>query len=627
MICTAFRNIFSKEPNYITIESALNRILSGKSERLVKEIRETLDKNKSAKLKANLPSICFSGKFGADRKDEQLIEHSGFIVLDFDNVYELRDKQTEIISNNFIYACWVSPSGNGLKALIKIADGKKHREHFQALQDVFPEIDRSGINPSRVCYESYDPEIYINRDAETFNKVKKIEKITVSETKTDDNENFRNILKWLTNRNDAFVSGERNTYIFKLASACCRFGIDENSALGLISTEYTVSNDFTMNEMKTAVKSGYRASKNLFGSAQFSKDVLVDKVTKTEINVKKEFVRVEEENYRVEDVVYGADVKHKAIYINEQGFENILGIGVGKLDYHFKPKRGELSLLTGIGNYGKSSFKKWYILMRIILFGEKIATFSPEDTPAEEYFHDYVEMILGCECTPFNPNRPNSRVYEAAYDFVSKHIFYISAEMLSPTPDYIKEKFLELIIQEKVDFCCIDPFNQMTNDYKGFGGRTDKYLETLLADFARFAQKNDVFFWIIAHPKAMKKDGTGNYECPDVFDINDGAMWNNKVSNILVYHRPNAQREPTDPKAEVWFKKIKKKPVGRRGMIEIEYDWNKRRFFIDGRDLVQDALNRKGIDLWSVGKATQKVMQLESWDSQGVVDNPSEIDF
>ena len=152
MICTAFRNIFSKEPNYITIESALNRILSGKSERLVKEIRETLDKNKSAKLKANLPSICFSGKFGADRKDEQLIEHSGFIVLDFDNVYELRDKQTEIISHKFIYACWVSPSGNGLKALIKIADGKKHREHFQALQDVFPEIDRSGINTSRVCY-------------------------------------------------------------------------------------------------------------------------------------------------------------------------------------------------------------------------------------------------------------------------------------------------------------------------------------------------------------------------------------------------------------------------------------------------------------------------------------------
>ena len=88
-----------------------------------------------------------------------MIEHSGFIVLDFDDVSELRDKQTEIISQKFVYACWVSPSGNGLKALIKIADGSKHREHFQSLQEVFPEIDRSGINQSRVCYESYDPEI------------------------------------------------------------------------------------------------------------------------------------------------------------------------------------------------------------------------------------------------------------------------------------------------------------------------------------------------------------------------------------------------------------------------------------------------------------------------------------
>jgi hypothetical protein len=137
-----------------------------------------------------------------------------------------------------------------------------------------------------------------------------------------------------------------------------------------------------------------------------------------------------------------------------------------------------------------------------------------------------------------------------------------------------KEKFLELIIQEKVDFCCIDPFNQITNDYKGFGGRTDKYLETFLADCARFAQKNDVYFWIIAHPKSMQKDKSGNYECPDVFDIADGAMWNNKMNNIMVYHRPFAQIDTNNPLAEVHFKKIKKKSVGKRGFMTIEYIWN-----------------------------------------------------
>jgi len=620
MQITIFKNIFSKEPHFISVEKALERIKLGASKGLVLDIRLALDKEKANKLKLNLPSVCFSGKFGPDRKDEQLIVHSGLIVLDFDDISDLRDKQTEIISNPFVYACWVSPSGNGLKALVKIADGKKHREHFQTLQEIFPEIDKSGINVSRVCYESFDPDIYINENAEVFKKAKKIEKIVVTENDNpDDSENFRRILKWLTNKNDAFVTGERNTYIFKLASACCRFGINEEAALSLIQAEYLVSNDFTMSEMKSAVKSGYRANRAIAGSAIMQKEKLVNKTTNYEIDVKNEFKEENGENYRVEDVVYGIDVKDKALLINQNGFDKVLGIGIKELDYLFKPKRGEITLLTGIGNYGKTAWQKSQLLSRIIMYGEKIATFSPEDTPAEEYFHDFVEMLLGCECTPFNPNRPSNEVYEAAYDFISKHIFYISAEMLSPTPQYIKEKFLELIVQEKVDFCCIDPFNQMTNDYKGFGGRTDKYLETLLADFSRFAKKNDVYFWVIAHPKLMERDRTGNYKCPDVFDVNDGAMWNNKMDNITVYHRPFAQTDISNPLAEFHTKKIKKKSVGRKGFISVEYIWERRRFFIEGKDFIQELLNKKGHEFWIRKEASQSWLPYKDEDGNEVI--------
>ena len=620
MQVTIFKNIFSKEPHFITVDKALERIKLGASKALVLDIRLALDKEKANKLKLNLPSICFSGKFGADRKDEQLVAHSGFIVLDFDDISDLRDKQTEIIQKDFVYACWVSPSGNGLKALVKIADGKKHREHFQSLQEVFPEIDRSGINVSRVCYESFDADIYINDKATVFTKAKKIEKVVVNEIETiDDSENFRRILKWLTNKNDAFVTGERNTYIFKLASACCRFGINEEAALSLISAEYLVSNDFTMSEMRSAVKSGYRANRAIAGSAIIQKEKLVNKTTNFEIDVKNEFVDEKGDNYRVEDVVYGIDVKDKALLINQNGFDKVMGVGVPELDHIFKPKRGEITLLTGIGNYGKTAWQKSQLLSRIIMYGEKIATFSPEDTPAEEYFHDYVEMLLGCECTPFNPNRPANDIYEAAYDFISKHIFYISAEMLSPTPQYIKEKFLELIVQEKVDFCCIDPFNQMTNDYKGFGGRTDKYLETLLADFSRFAKKNDVYFWVIAHPKLMERDRSGNYKCPDVFDINDGAMWNNKMDNITVYHRPFAQTDPKSPVAEFHSKKIKKKSVGRKGFVMVEYIWDRRRFFIEGRDFIQEMLNKKGLDFWKRKEANQSWLPYKDEDGGEVI--------
>jgi len=589
---TIFKNIFSKEPNYISVEAALKRIQEGKSKSTVSEIRATIDKEKANKIKLNLPSVCFSGKFGADRTDAQLITHSGYIVLDFDNVFELRDKQNEIISHPFVYACWISPSGNGLKALVKVANGLKHREHFQALQEVFPEIDRSGINQSRVCYESYDPEIYINENAEVFKKIKKTEKVIIYEKNDDDQKIFKNVLTWLSNKNEAFVTGERNNFIFKLASACCRFGINETAANSMIHMEFITNSEFTKSEADRAIRSAYKANTGNFGSASFDKEILVDKVSRKEVVVEK---AVFDEGIKLKDVIYGIDVKQQALDIFENGYKEVNGINVQEIDDRFKPKKGEITVLTGIGNYGKSSFKKWYQAMRILLYGEKFATFSPEDNPPEEYYHDFVEILLGCDCTPSNPNRPSRQIYEYTYDWVCRHIFYVYPKDVSPTPQYIMEVFLQIIIKENVDGVDIDPFNQLANNYNNFAGR-DKYLEWVLSLFSRFAQINNVYFWIIAHPKLMVKNTTGNYPCPDVFDIADGALWNNKLDNILVYHRPFAQTEPSNPLCEFHSKKIRRqKIVGKKGFSVFEMLFKTRRFFFNGLDPLQKILNEKNI--------------------------------
>lgn len=597
MICTAYKNIFSKEPKYISIDFALKRIAEGRSKALVSEIRETMDKDKANKLKANLPSICFSGKFGNDRKDEQLIEHSGFIVLDFDDVMDLRNRQNEIISNDFVYACWVSPSGKGLKALIRIAKGDKHREHFQALQDVFPEIDKSGINPSRVCYESYDKDIYIYPDATVFKKIKKTEKIVVKDNITnDDFDIFKKLLVWLSNKNEAFVTGERNNFIFKLACACCRFGIGEDSAENLIGHQFLSNSEFSKTECSRAIKSAYKANRGRQGSAAFEKEILVDKVTRREIAVD---VAVFDEGVRPQDVIYGIDVKDKAMDLYDKGFVRVLGIGVPDIDERFKPKKGELTVLTGIGNYGKSSFKRWYQVFRAVLYGEKFGSFSPEDNPPEEYYHDLVEILLGCDCTPMNEYRPNRTIYEKAYDYVCKHFFYVYPKNADPTPQYVKEVFLELIVKEAIDGVDIDPFNQMSNNYAGFAGR-DKYLEWVLTDFARFAVLNDVYFWVINHPIKMQKSGDGNYPCPDVFDIADGAMWSNKCDNILVYHRPLAQTDPQNPTCEFHSKKIRRqKTVGKKGFSIFQMFFKTRRFMFNGSDVLQKTLNERQMDFES----------------------------
>lgn len=592
MICTIFQNILSKEPHYITVDDALLRIENGNSKALVEKIRNCSDKESAAAMKMQLPSVCFSGKFGKNRTDQELIQHSGFIVLDFDDVENLRERQTEIISNEFIYACWVSPSGKGLKALIRIADGNKHREHFAALRDIFPDADKSGANQSRVCYESFDDDIYTYQDAKIFTTIKESVRIEQKETTLDETEIFKKLLTWLSNKGEAFVTGERNNFIFKLASACCRYGLHQESATNLIQQDFLTGNDFSNKEALTTIRSAYKINSPQFGSASFSKDTLVNTSTKREIKINDDIF---DPSKKVEDTTYGEDVLLQAKSIFKTGYPRVNGINLPELDYLYKQKRGELTLLSGIGNYGKTQFKKWYFLMKMVLYDEKFATFSPEDCPPEEYYHDYVEMLLGCECTPSNPNKPSEESYEAAYNWISDHIFYVYPKTLKPTPEYIKEIFLKLIIREKISGCCIDPFNQMSNDYGSHMGR-DKYLEAVLGEFGRFAQTNDVYFWIIAHPTKLPKQTDGNYTCPDVFDIQDGSMWNNKMDDILIYHRPLAQTEPMNPLCEFYSKKIRRqKTVGKKGFLLMEYDFKKRRFIINGIDHMENMIKKMGL--------------------------------
>lgn len=584
MVSTIYKNIFDKQPHYVSVDVALDRIRVGKSAQKVIEIRETIDKERANNLKCNLPSVCFSGKF-SERTDAGLIEHSGFICLDFDNLDVLKFKD-ELKADPIVYAVWVSPSGKGLKALVKISDPDKHREHFQALQEHFPEIDKSGINVSRVCYESWDSEIHINKNSEVFKKVKKTEKVKEQKVLNDSVDVFQKLLVWLSNTGGAFRTGERNQYIFRLASACNRFGMDEHDCQLLTRQNLSASDSsFPAEEMQRTIKGAYQRGRADFGTAEFTNDVLVDRVTRSEIEVEQINHDLYDLSVKPKDVIYGEDVKGDALSLYDFGYESVKGIGVPEIDELFKMKRGEVSGLSGIGNYGKSSLLKWYVVFRCIKFGEKFAFFSPEDNPAQEFYHDLVEIYLGNDCSPSNQYRPEREKYEQAYDAITKNIFYIYPKDIAPTPEYIKERFLELCIKEKIDGCIIDPFNQMANDY-GKHGRTDKYLETFLSDCSRFAQTNNVYFVIVAHPKQMKKEkGDLNYPEPDVFDLADGAMWNNKLDNILIYHRPLRGTEPNNPIATLSAKKIRRqKIVGRLGTAQFELHRPTRRFFFNNSD-------------------------------------------
>ena len=365
-----------------------------------------------------------------------------------------------------------------------------------------------------------------------------------------------------------------------------------DSAESYILSEISTGNDFTDTEAKQAIKSAYKSNK--FGTASFEKNVLVDRITRKEIEID---LAIYDLSIKPKDVIYGIDVKDKAMSLYDNGYEKLEPFGITEIDERFKFKRGEITLITGHGNMGKTQFLVYMIVCRAILFGEKFAIFSPENQPAEEFYDDFVEILLGDNCKPNNPNRPSRGTYENAYDFVSKHFFNVYPVDTEPTPEYINERFLEMIIKEKIDGVIIDPFNQLYNDYENSNGRDDRYLSQFLSKFKKFASQNNIFAFIVAHPKVMQKYGAKDYPCPDVYDLAGGAMWNNKLDNILVYHRPLATSDPSSTECELHSKKIKKqKIVGKRGTSFFSFDWKKRRFIFNEYDPMPTFLRLKKID-------------------------------
>ncbi len=159
-----------KDGYVISVNTALKRIKEGNSKELLLQIKKAKTKKEKNSLKSNLPSVTFSGVF-SERKDDCLTEPSNFMVLDFDDVKDVEAKKKELAASSYIYACWVSPSGNGVKALVKIGDHTRFEDHFKEIEKEFKGLDPSGKNISRVCYESYDPDIYINESAKIFSKL------------------------------------------------------------------------------------------------------------------------------------------------------------------------------------------------------------------------------------------------------------------------------------------------------------------------------------------------------------------------------------------------------------------------------------------------------------------------
>lgn len=271
-IVTIFRNIRETDtPFHRSVKCVLDRIKDGSSKDLVLRIRKETDKANRNELKKELPAVCFSGLFNK-RSDASIQEHSGFICLDFDGYgtkKEMKAERDRLSKDRYVYSVFTSPSGNGLKALVRIPqDTDNHTNYFNALEKHFnsEHFDTTCKNISRVCYESYDPLIFINEDSELWAGVVERDYVEVDVKRevptipiTDDNKVVDILVKWWTKKY-GMVDGERNANVYKLAMAFNDFGINKSLASHVL--RQFEQSDFKAIEIDRTLDSAYSNTAN-----------------------------------------------------------------------------------------------------------------------------------------------------------------------------------------------------------------------------------------------------------------------------------------------------------------------------------------------------------------------------
>jgi hypothetical protein len=416
---TIFKNLSqTNTPFYRDISIILDRIKNGTSKEIVLKVRTAKDETEANQIKKTLPSICFCGTF-KNRADNSIIEHSGFICLDFDK-YEnkeiLLEDREKLIKNKYTYALFISPSGNGLKVIVKIPkDIENHKMYFDALEKYYnnSHFDTTSKNISRICFESYDEYLFINESSIEWTEKLEVQNFDYRDkAPTIKLENESEIIKRLWTwfiKEHSISKGQRNHNLFILVSAFSDYGISDIEASRFC--RQFIEKDFSENEIDRVIRSAYSKGKANFGMKYFE-DIETLKSVKKQIKAGTSFKEIKENLPNLDDSV-----------LNEIKEE------VTSTDFWYINKNGKVI----IDNY---NYKKW-----LEAFG------------FYKYYPDGSDNFIFIKVTN---NLIDNTSEVKIKDFVLSELLKLNEhkvyELMAGSPKYFKDDYLNILDETKILF-------------------------------------------------------------------------------------------------------------------------------------------------------------------------------
>ena len=254
----------------VEVQKVLEQIKIGFWKKQIEDIQYHInngDTKQANGLKSKLPAFTISATYKDKRKKENVESYSGLLHLDYDKLDNIQDVKSKIISIPYTYAAFVSPSGKGLEVLVKCDnDLSTHTYAFNVLRSYYDnllgvESDKNIKDVLRLCFVSYDSNMYLNKNSKVFNYQSYPSNETISQKDLDWVWNF-------TANKEEFIEGNRNNFIHSYGCNANRNNFEMND---VINYAYSYSdNSFSKAEIKKTINSAYENNVNEKGSATIS---------------------------------------------------------------------------------------------------------------------------------------------------------------------------------------------------------------------------------------------------------------------------------------------------------------------------------------------------------------------
>lgn len=247
------------------------------------------------------------------------------------------------------------------------------------------------------------------------------------------------------------------------------------------------------------------------------------------------------------------------------------------LDPHWKWRQGEVTLITGYTNDGKSCFWNNLQVKKAEMDDWKFAMFCPENYPVSELIDELIHCYTGKATDKRFANVMTEDEYIAGANFISDHFYFVLPEE-NYQLESILARFKYLVRRFGVNCCSIDPYNQIDHLMER-GEREDLYISRFMSKLKKFSIDNDVCVGLVAHQVTPFFHGKEDYPQPDIYKIKGGGTFADKADNVISVWRPYRKSNYQNSNVKIIIGKVKKQRlVGIPGETEFSYDVTQNRY-------------------------------------------------